>query len=352
MPIALLDAISNFRENSHTTWHSAKSSKLVSTNPADASFRVYGGMANIRADYPGPKLKKDAGVFTMGSCFAREIEGALLAMGGNVTSVDRRLITNRYFADGNGIYRDGFFHRFTPRAMLHEFKAAFGEFPGWDQSKSLILQAGKGVHDLNYWPIIDTDNTLEATVFRRQTAHDLVRRAAKADVIVLTLGLTESWRQVSTGYDLNRFSPHLKKTPHDYTFDVLDYENVMACLEEIHALLHRHHETGNFQLVVTVSPVPLGSTFTKQDIVVANQTSKSTLRAAAGSFCQGKLGVNYFPSYEIVLHSRQAEAWRPDKLHVRHELVRHIVRNFITTYFEAGSFDTDSRVAARAAEDD
>ena len=50
-------------------------------------------MADIRADYAGPKLKKDAGVFTMGSCFAREIEGALLALGGNVVSVDRELIS-------------------------------------------------------------------------------------------------------------------------------------------------------------------------------------------------------------------------------------------------------------------
>jgi hypothetical protein len=64
-------------------------------------------------------------------------------------------------------------------------------------------------------------------------------------------------------------------------------------------------------IYVTVSPVPLQRTFSGQDVYVANNLSKSTLRAALGQLAVNRKNVRYFPSYEMVMAARD-EAWEAD----------------------------------------
>jgi hypothetical protein len=40
----------------------------------------------------------------------------------------------------------------------------------------------------------------------------------------------------------------------------------------------------------------------------------------------------------MVLHSGQGAAWRPDKLHVNPHMVQHVVKSFLSAYYEVGSF--------------
>jgi hypothetical protein len=40
----------------------------------------------------------------------------------------------------------------------------------------------------------------------------------------------------------------------------------------------------------------------------------------------------YFPSYEIAMNSNPELVWRPDRVHVRPECVRHIVNVFTERY--------------------
>lgn len=75
-------------------------------------------------------------------------------------------------------------------------------------------------------------------------------------------------------------------------------------------------------------------TFSGQDVVVANERSKATLRAAADTFCTDNPGVRYFPSYELVRFSDTEVAWRPDRVHVQRRMVEHVVGNFVDAYFD------------------
>ena len=270
----------------------------------------------------------------MGSCFAREIERALTQRGCNVISVDDR-INRPEFKDSKGEIRTGFFHRFTPFAMLQEFQQAFGELPGWSD-RSLIVDSGPTVIDLNYWDVAGSDMSLEGTLTRRRLAAELVRRSAEADVVILTLGLVESWVHKPTGLHANKVPAQtLIRHREDFELHVVTYEETVACLEGIRNLLERHRSTP-FQLVVTVSPVPLSKTFTAEDLIVANMTSKSTLRAAAADFCRRMPNASYFPSYEMVTYSDPRLAWRPDRTHVEPVMVRHIVNTFTRAYYKEG----------------
>jgi len=179
------------------------------------------------------------------------------------------------------------------------------------------------------------DNYLDAILTRRKIAKELVKNATKANIIILTLGLIETWFHKPSGLYVNRIDPKFLVCHADeFELHLLDVLDTVECLEEIYALLHEKHETGNFRFVITVSPVPLESTFTNEDIVIANATSKAVLRAAAAEFVSRHNDVDYFPSYEMVTYSDRSIAWRPDLIHVNPDMVSHIVNIFCKTYYE------------------
>ena len=56
----------------------------------------------------------------------------------------------------------------------------------------------------------------------------------------------------------------------------------------------------NIKFLFTVSPVPLTATNSKQHVVVATMSSKSTLRSVADAIIKTESNADYFPSYEII----------------------------------------------------
>ena len=335
----------NVKDNKYGQWNRGSDSQLRSHDPADASARIFDGVAKIRPRYSGQRLKRSDPVFAMGSCFARELESRLVDVGASVCSLDDSL-ERPEFTDASGRVRYGFLHRYTPAAMLQEFRAAFGEQPGWTDEALIVPARGAGlfrskpqVYDLNYAFPPGLDYSIEAAGVRRRVAQALVRRAAEARIVILTMGLTESWVHRPTGLALNAMAPAaLAAAPEDFELHVVDAAEVEACLEAIHALLRRVRGDEAFDLVVTVSPVPMQATFTAQDVVIANMESKSTLRAAAGAFARRRRNTHYFPSYEMAVYSDPALVWQPDRVHVTADLVKKIVGAFTRYYYEDGAF--------------
>lgn len=349
LSISNAEALNNRKINPRRNWNSGAGTDVVSDDKNDASHRIFNDYALVATDYDGPKLKLSDPIFAMGSCFAREIEAALIERGGNVISIDSTLDCRAF--DTGGRPRSSFFHRFTPMAMLQEFQQAFGEAPGWSQDALLFERPGGEVLDLNYGHVGGADYSREAVMERRRIATALVRRAAEAKAIVLTLGLIEGWVHVPSGLHAN--APNAKllaRKEGDFELRVAEVADAVECLEEILALLVRHHKTGDFQLVVTVSPVPLSATFLRKDIIVANAESKAVLRAAAGQFSNRHEKVHYFPSYEIVMYTAPDLAWRPDRIHVQGRAVRRVVKIFMAGYYERASLQRQAaHVAAHAA---
>ena len=147
-------------------------------------------------------------------------------------------------------------------------------------------------------------------------------RISSADVVVITLGLTETWFNALHDLYLNA-APSLwsvRRYTDRFKFERTDVAFNSHALESSYALLR------------TVSPVPLGTTFTTDDVFVANMYSKSTLRASAQTFAEAHDDVDYFPSYELVMMSRREAAFGHDCLHVGDETVGHVISAFTSTY--------------------
>jgi len=149
-----------------------------------------------------------------------------------------------------------------------------------------------------------------------------------SDVIIITLGLVESWRDISTGrFVCSGSVPIRSSNRRGYEFVLTDFNDNYENLLWVCNLLRKRYK--NKEIVLTVSPVPLHRTFTTNDVVTANMYSKSVLRAVAGKIEAEFDSVHYWPSFEI---ASKMDLYKEDGRHVTEEGISFIVENFLKAY--------------------
>ena len=323
-------ARANFHENPCSRWYSKSASPEESRTLAFQRLRQPLFTPVIS---PGFKLKPEDKLFAIGSCFARGIESALFARKMSVLSLAPEFASHRTRSVNKEDIGLGFTNKYNIFSIHNELRWALdpqAQFP-----RESIVDLGNGSffdpHVNQALPLADEEET-----WRRRSLVQLVnRRVAQCDVLIITLGLIEVWRDTLTDTFLN-CAPPLKvlvRYPDRYEFHVTDFSQNLANLQKIYALLDRFGQP-DLQIVVTVSPVPLMATFSSEDIVLANTYSKSLLRTLAQQWAATHPNVHYFPSYEIVQNSDDAETWEEDLRHVKVKAAQHITDFFLETYLD------------------
>ncbi len=312
MPIARLSAVeagANLRRNRASIWPDGRISSDRLRQVAKVSFE------------PSFTFSASDRILTVGSCFAREIEHRLHALGFDLPMKQVSLPREeRQTKTENDIVS-----KFTVQSMENEIAWALGESRPPPPEK-LFLEVGEGLwHDPQL-----VNNALPASLDRVIERRAMVQRAfAEAPscrVTILTLGLAEAWFDHETSLYLNTAPPPaaMKRYPGRFSLDVLSYDEILRSLQTIYKLLkNRGHP--DFKMLITVSPVPFKATFTGQDAIAANSYSKSVQRAACEAFVRRHDNVTYFPSYEIVTMSDREEVYEKDNVHIGNAVVRHIV---------------------------
>jgi hypothetical protein len=178
----------------------------------------------------------------------------------------------------------------------------------------------------------------------KSATNDPVREEIqKASVYVLTIGVAPSWFTRHDGQfvfapDLRNMSMYVQRTAtvNEATDALLD---ILKSIREINPAI---------QIVLTLSPVPLGSTFEFSSAIVADCLSKSVLRAAIHEALlkcsDGK--TTYFPSFEIVrwVGSHAGNAFGDDGLprHISKEYVKQIIASFLWSGHETNAANVSS----------
>jgi hypothetical protein len=232
-------------------------------------------------------------VATAGSCFAQHIAGHLQRRG------HRLLRTEAPPADpAFGLFAANYGNIYTCRHMRRLLEEAFGLF----QPQDGTWQRRDGRFVDAFRPGLHAEGHATAAEVRaaREPHLAAVRQVFEtADILVLTLGLTEAWIGADgAAYPL---APGILASPadpascrfHNFTLDEVraDLLGVLEMLAELNPRL---------RCILTVSPVPLAATFTEAHVLPASSYSKAVLRVAAEEAAARFPAVAYFPAYEII----------------------------------------------------
>jgi len=310
------DALARSRKNPHDRW-------VGGPNPANERIAA---RIVVPEGHHSFTCNGQERFFAIGSCFARNVEERLELAGADVLS--RKVSVDLLGAKMARI--TGLFNKYTPVSILQELRWAAGETP---YPESAPIEVGPGVFYDPHLRLESGRASKDAILARRAQVDAYFRQAFEADVVVITLGLIEAWQDVESGLFTNEVPAPtaLKRTPERFRFKRLSAAECEAAVEESLKILRRHGKP-NLRVVLTVSPVPLGRTFTQDDVIVANALSKSTLRVVAGTICDRHKDVDYFPSFEAVTLSDPAIAWQSDRLHVSDFIVGRVIGAFLERY--------------------
>jgi Flp pilus assembly protein TadD len=312
------EARRNFKEAPNARWP---------TIAAEFSGWVWPTITN-----PTFKLTASDTIFTIGSCFARNVEEHVARLGCRVPMLDLNLPPDEWRGSANSAM-----NKFSPPSFSQVLEWAGRIYDRdkqvtWEDCAPFALPAGDRFFDMDMGGTPPV--TLERFVARRQHIFDIFSTVFAADCLMMTPGLIEAWRDKETGLYAHEAPVNKAMLPHAsrFEFEILSYEKCEAALlAAIDAVRCRNPA---IKILVTTSPVPLSATFSGQDIRIANTYSKSVLRAACGAITHKRPVVDYFPSYESVTLSHPDDVWQEDRIHVSYAFVGRIVAHLLACYFE------------------
>lgn len=315
---------------------SAPAHQRLVAGPRSRWMHVLGaGVTNpIGSDFFRPKFDKkfaiggrDSG-YVIGSCFAQQVQFALGRRKTPLRSSILEAPTREWFVQDDAHYWPlHFFHRFNPCSMLQEFEHILSLAPLIPDGALIFKRPDSRYADCHYDSRFVLDSP-EECLARRRFIHQSINGLVGVDFVILTLGLIEAWIDRESGLYLNTPpTPELLALDGSrFGFQVLAESDVFEAISRIFELLYALNE--GMKIVITVSPIPLGATFTGQDISIANANSKATLLCATHRLLRAYPGVLYFPAYEIVTLSDRRSVWEPDGRHVRGDFVERVMDLF------------------------
>lgn len=274
------------------------------------------------------KLNKSDVISTAGSCFAQHIAKHLINSGLNFYIAEEPV-------DNGPLFTARYGNIYTTLQLLQLVKRAYGlhkPIDDWflrldgkyiDPFRPQIFEKGfECVDDL----INEREHHLAA--FRNVIEN--------SSVFIFTLGLTERWVSEIDGSAFP-VCPGAVATESQASSGVFQNATVTEMISELKQFIGICREVNpGIKFILTVSPVSLLMTASKEHVLVANSYSKSALRVVADVVSKDLTDVMYFPSYEIITgnHTRY-EFYDRDLRSVLSQGVERVMNLFNTHVIES-----------------
>jgi len=282
---------------------------------------------------PTFEIKRNDKVFTLGSCFARNIENHMVDYGLDVVPTRISSQIPKKFA------LDQLRNLYSPISILNGLKWALSpdEMP---DPRECLIETGDGEW---FDPMLHPPRSGHINEVM-ETSHLVSKNMAlisQCRIIVITLGLVECVFDKKTGRYLNSIKTNVIQSDDyaRYEVHVMDLAEVLDSLEQIHNLL-TEHLADDFKIMLSVSPVPLKITYRDMDVITANMYSKSLLRTAAETFSTNHNNIDYLPIYESIIMSERKYTWEPDLIHVSDFMVKLNIQRALNLY-TSGKFNSE-----------
>lgn len=266
----------------------------------------------------GKFVSKSTRLFTVGSCFAQELRKALRIEGYPVTPENERW--DSLFA----------YNTFT---IYYEFARAFGLFSTnyadcWKNSSCRNIDTT--------WQEPSRRGVFGQTKKRLRLNSKAIDSFAsvavrEAEVVVITLGLSEAWKSLDTGL-IACAHPKYGAAKRGYVsggcskfaFHNITEEENYTNLKLILTMLRGYSTDNCPKVILTVSPIPLRATFSGVSCKKANEESKRKLYAPARTLAVEFPSVYYFDSFDFCMKMPT------DKLYARGGTARHLERDVVS----------------------
>jgi tetratricopeptide (TPR) repeat protein len=327
MPLLVLsgdEAMANVKSNAAQTWPAR----------GEAGSRLE-PLARP-ALHPGFRFNAGERIFTIGSCFARNVEVVLEQCGFVIPTRDIIRADEAFGRIGHNILNN-----YGAPSILNEIRWALDPaHPFAEEQAFFEIYPGKWVDaHLNH---ALKPTTLAVVRARRKAILAAYQALRECRVVIITLGLAECWFDRETGFYLNTAPRRsmIRSFPGRFELRVLSYEEVHAAVREAMALI-RSHGVPDVRVILTVSPVPLSATFRADDVMVANCYSKSVLRTAAEAITLTHDFVDYYPSYESVTLSERVAAIEDDQVHPTRDVIALNTSRLVKAYVGSGASEDE-----------
>lgn len=276
--------------------------------------------------HPKFKLNSTDKFFCIGSCFARNIEEHLIYSRMEVLSKRVYSPLEEWSNRPNA-----FMNKYTLSSMLNELRWVTEPV---DVSADMFFEVDGGWLDPQLSPAAHPTSFERVVERRYYLSNEVFSRVRQADVVVVTLGLVEAWFDNMTGLWLNGSPPlrNIKAQPGRFSFTVTSVAQNRDWLEQVRRALKALNPAA--RIIVTVSPVPMDTTFSARDSAVAHTLSKARLRVVADEFVQQYEDADYFPSFEMVSLAPRVISFADDNIHPLDATVGEVVRSFMRTFVD------------------
>jgi hypothetical protein len=247
-------------------------------------------------------------IVCIGSCFAKNVEKMLGAMGFNILK------------NGWGTHYNTFSISRTIKRMVRKDLLSENEIWKDENGYTTLFYS----HSQRY-------NTSYALLKR---IHEMERLCQKnlynGEILIMTLGLTEIYIDNNRDFITTNLNG-LKLQNLEARF--LTFQENIDLIEEVYKDLKSINP--KYKIILTVSPVALQQTYRNQHRLISNSASKATLRAVANEICEKFDDIIYFPAYDIVFEELKSwDSFLPDTFHVTLETTALIMSRFIEGFFD------------------
>ncbi|MGP5603271.1 GSCFA domain-containing protein [Corynebacterium casei] len=280
-----------------------------------------------------PAMEGSEKFATAGSCFAQHLGRHIARRGqGNYLDFETAplsLPAAEHGRFGYGIYSCRYGNIYTTRQLLQIAQEALN----LRSVSEHVLEKDNRFYDA-VRPSVDPVGleSREDVIELRKVHLSKVREMLESlDVMIFTLGLTESWMSTVDGTVFPN-APGVvagSMSSNPAKFHNLSVSESLSDMKEFWNLLREINPTA--RMILTVSPVPLIATASGNHVLQATIYSKSVLRVVAQEMADSNEDIYYFPSYEII-NSAQGGGYYfdPDKRGVNDRGVQYVMSHFFT----------------------
>jgi hypothetical protein len=281
-------------------------------------------------------IAQETKIATAGSCFAQHIHRKLKERGFNVLDYELPppgLHGGHHHFYGYSMYSARYGNIYSVRHLLQLIQEAAGERSPIDavwQKNGMFFDALR--------PAIEPEGLCSVEDVVAHRCHHLAKVIevfVDLDLFIFTLGLTEMWVHQASG-TVYPSAPGTVVGEYDaskYMFVNAEFTDIVSDFNLFLSLLRRLRNGRPFNVLLTVSPVPLTATASGKHVLVANSYSKSVLRAVAGHLAHHHPNVDYFPAYEIVTNPcLRSMSFASNLRSVTNQAVTNVMNHFFAIY--------------------